>query len=139
MNTIDLYLFIFALGFVFWLLYWLYITIRIKKFIVKRYSQETDLLKKRYFTHHATFAPYYPEFFASTAYSVHLILCLWGWRFLRSRKIFIDVKKPEEVTSHFSKKEICMVKKGIVARIILMVHFIGMGILKVTMPELFNH
>lgn len=54
---------LFALSGGFWLLFSFYTSFRIRRFIVKRYEQETDLLNSIYFKEHATFTRYLPIFF----------------------------------------------------------------------------
>ena len=44
-------------------LFGLYISIRIERFIVKRYEEETDLLNTVFFREHATFTRSIPDFF----------------------------------------------------------------------------
>ena len=43
-DSIELFLDLLAISGVFWIIFGLYISIRIMRFIVSRYEQETDLL-----------------------------------------------------------------------------------------------
>lgn len=115
---------IFILSFGFWLFYGLCCIFAIKRFIVDRYEKETDLLNTVYFREHFTFASHAPGFYSSGFYATHLISCVWAWRIYRNRKIFRDIGNPEQVTKHFSRKEIWKVKRVMIVGGIVMVHLI---------------
>ena len=93
-----------------WVLYALYNSIRIQKFIIKRNEEETDLLNTVFFREHATFTRYLPPLMSSPMYTSHLSMCLWGWRIYKGRKMFRDLEDPTLVTRHFSSKEIRRVR-----------------------------
>jgi hypothetical protein len=66
-----------------WLLFNIYLIIRIERFIVKRYEQETDLLDTVYFREHATFTRILPNLFSSALYTAHLLTFIWCWNFFK--------------------------------------------------------
>lgn len=106
----------------FWLLIFLLISIRIQFFIVRRYQQETDLLKTVCFSEHATFTRMLPNFLSSSIYVAHLISLLWWWDYCKNKKTYRDLKSPNDVTQYFSKKEIRRVKWFGFISLILFVH-----------------
>ena len=55
---------IFAVSLCAWGIYSLYISFRIRRFIIKRYEQETDLLNTIFFKEHAKFTRYLPYLFS---------------------------------------------------------------------------
>ena len=109
-NSIEYFAQIFAVSLCAWGLFGLYISIRIERFIVKRYEQETGLLNTVYFKEHITFIRYLPDFFSSVTYTTHLLMCVWGWRLYAKRKPFRDIKDPYTIIQNFSGKEIRLVK-----------------------------
>lgn len=121
-----------------WLLFNIYQIIRIEHFIVKRYEKETDLLNTVFFTNHVPFVRYLPNFFSSAIYNGHLMMCLWGWRYFRTRKVFKDIKESTFVTQHFTKKEIRKVKRYGISLMFLILHGIAYCIFRFTWPKMFN-
>jgi hypothetical protein len=122
----------------FWLLFGLYISIRIEGFIVKRYEEETDLLNTVFFREHATFTRYIPDFFSSAMYASHLLMCVWGWWLYAKRKVFRDIKDPFFVIQHFSPKEIRRVKWFAISCLIVVLHVIAFLIFRSIWPEVFS-
>jgi hypothetical protein len=122
--SIELFLDIVALSGCFWIIYGLYVSIRIEFFIVKRYEVETDLMDAIFFKEHATFTRSLPAFFSSALYTGHLLMLLWGWRMYRKKKAFRDIDDPSKVLNHFSKDELRRVKTFGISCIILTAHVI---------------
>ncbi len=129
---------LFALSLCIWIVFGLYISIRIERFIVKRYEQETDLLNTIFFKEHATFTQNIPNFFSSAMYTSHLLMCVWGWSFYRKRKMYRDIGSPEIITCHFSEKEIRQVKWFAISGLIVIIHGIAYYSLRLIWPEAFN-
>ncbi len=121
-----------------WGLYGLYIIIRIVRFIVKRYEQETVLLDTVYFKEHATFTRHLPDFFSSALYTSHLLSFIWCWNYCRKKKPFRDIKNADEVIRHFSKKEIRMVKWFAICGLIIAIHGIAYYVFRFIWPEVFS-
>ncbi len=121
-----------------WLLLGLCSIFSIKKFIVRRYEEETDLLKTLYFKEHLPFAQYLPGFLSSGLYAAHLLICVWGWRFYGKKKIFRDIENREFITQHFSKTEIFRVKRTFFIAVIVVFHAIGMDIIDWIWPGKFD-
>jgi hypothetical protein len=121
-----------------WLIFGLYICIRIERFIVRRYEQETDLLDTVYFREHATFTRYLPDFFSSAIYTGHLLTFLWGWNFHRKRKPYRDIKDANEVIRYFSSQEIRWVKLFAISFVIIAAHGIVYFIFRSVWPEVFG-
>jgi hypothetical protein len=121
-----------------WGIYCLYISIRLERFIVKRYEKETDLLNTNFFKNHVPFARYLPDFFSSEIYAGHLMMCRWGWRYFQSRKVFKDINDPEYITRHFTPREVSQVKKHGISFLIIIMHGIVYYISKLIWPEVFN-
>ncbi len=120
-----------------WLLFSIYISIRIERFIVKRYEKETDLLTTDFFREHVPFAKYIPNFFSSAIYTGHLSMCLWGWRYFRTKKVYKDIKDSSYVTHKFTKKEIRRVKWFAISCLIIITHGIAYYSFKSIWPEAF--
>lgn len=120
------------------MIYCLYISIRIERFIVKRYEQETELLDTVFFREHATFTRYIPDFFSSAMYTSHLLMCLWGWRFYKNRKMYRDIDNPEIITHHFSKKEIRQAKWFAISGLMFAIHGVLYYVFRLIWPEVFN-
>lgn len=121
-----------------WVVFGLYIAIRIERFIVKRYEHETNLLDTVFFKEHATFTRYIPDFFSSALYSSHLLMCLWGWRIYRNRKMYRDIDGPEIVMQHFSAKETRQVKWFAISGLIVVIHCIAYYIFRSIWPDVFS-
>ena len=138
MTSIDHLVGILATSACFWVIFWFYTFIRIQSFIVKRYEQETDLLDTVFFQNHVPFARYLPNFFSAEIYSGHLTMCLWGWRYFRTKKVFKDIKDSAFITKHFNKKEIRKVKRCNISILILIFHGIAYYIFKFIWPEVFD-
>jgi hypothetical protein len=124
MTPLDHFVGIFAISGCIWLICGFYLTIKIKRFIVKRYEQETNLLETVFFREHATFTQYLPDFFSSSLYNAHLLMCVWGWRLYKNRKMFRDIDNPEIITQHFSAKEIHQAKCYLISGIMFVMHCI---------------
>jgi hypothetical protein len=127
-----------ALSICAWLIYVFYITLRVQRFIVKRYEVETDLMDTIFFKENATFTRIVPSFFSSTMYTVHLLMCLWGWRIFRKQKVFRDVDNPSKVVNHFSSAELSKVKRSAVGVLIVVLHGIAYYAFKYIWPEIFG-
>ena len=128
-----------------WGVYGLYTIICVKRFIIKRYEERTDLGRTIFFSRHMPFAKYMPDFFSSSLYSGHLLSFLWGWRFIKFIKekrknvnYFDDIDNPEVVTCHFSSKEIMSVKRVAIIGGILLLHGIAYFIFRSIWPEAFG-
>ena len=134
-TELSLDLFILSAGF--WILFGLYAIFR-TRFIVKRYEQETDLLKTVYFREHYTFSRYLIPFFSSGVYSMHLMMCTWWWGYYKKNKMFRDIKSPEQVTQHFTEKEIRLAKRPIIIGLIVVLHVIAFYIFKYIWPDHFQ-
>jgi hypothetical protein len=129
MTPVDHLAGIWGLSLCLWGLYCLYCIFSIKKFIVKRYEQETDLLNTVYFKKHFAFARYLYSFHSSALYATHLLLFVWGWRFVKFVKekrptvtYFVDIDSPEVVTRHFTANEIWRVKRAMIVVGIVVLH-----------------
>jgi len=137
-SSFDLFINLFAFSGGFWLLFAVYTSFRIRKFIVKRYEQETDLLTAVYFQEHATFTRALPGFFSSPLYIAHLTTFVWGWNYCKKRKAYRDIKNAEDVTKHFSEKEIWRVKWFTINGLILIAHGVAYYIFRSIWPEVFG-
>ena len=120
------------------MLFAFYNSLRIRRFIIKRYEQETDLLNTVFFKEHAKFTRYLPYLFSSVTYTTHLLMCVWGWRLYGKRKVFRDVDDPSMVVQHFSEMEIRRVKWFAINGIILISHGIAYLIFRSIWPEVFS-
>lgn len=138
MDFIEHFAQVFAVSLCVWGLYCLYCSIRIERFIVKRYEQETDLLNTVYFREHAIFTRYIPDFFSSALYAGHLLTFLWGWNFHRKRKPYRDIKDANEVIRHFSNREIRWVKWFAISFLIVATHGIMYYVFRFIWPEVFS-
>jgi hypothetical protein len=121
-----------------WALFSFFSIFSISRFIVKRYEHETDLMSTVFFKEHFTFARYQPGFFASGLYAMHLLMCIWGWWFYGKKKIFRDIKNPEQVIRHFTTKEIRRVKMCLLSALIVFMHGIVYYIFRFIWPEVFS-
>ena len=122
----------------FWLIFCLYISFKIERFIVKRYEQETNLLDTVFFKEHATFTRYIPNFFSSAMYTSHLLMCLWGWGMYKNRKMYRDIESPEFVTQHFSTKELRQAKWFAISGLVFFVHGIAYYVFRSIWPDFFH-
>jgi hypothetical protein len=138
MDSIEYFAQIFAVSLCAWGIIGLYISIRIERFIVRRYEQETDLLDTVFFREHATFTRHIPDFFSSAMYSSHLLMCVWGWWLYEKRKVFRDIKDPFIVIQHFSPNEIRRVKWFAISCLIIFLHGIVYLIFRSIWPEVFS-
>lgn len=121
---------VFVVSFLFWIFYGIYSIFIIKKFIIRRYENETNLLDTIYFKEHFTIVKVLPDFFSAGIYAIHVISCAWGWRIYGDRKIFRDISTPERVLKNFSRKELWMIKRVFVIVFILLLHFITFSVLQ---------
>jgi len=137
-HTVKVFIEIVSLSGCFWLLFGLYISIRIQRFIVKRYEQETDLLNGVYFKEHATFTRYLPDFFSSTLYTSHLLTFIWGWNYFKKRKAYRDINNAKDVIRHFSTQEIRWVKWFAIIGLMLTIHGVCYFIFRSIWPEVFG-
>jgi hypothetical protein len=137
-DLINFSVFFFAFSLCLWGIYCFYISIRIERFIVKRYEQETDLLDTVYFKEHATFIQYIPNFFSSAMYTSHLLTFIWGWKYFRKRKPYRDIKEAHDVIRHFSEKELRQAKWFAISGLIVLIHIIAYYIFKFIWPAVFN-
>jgi hypothetical protein len=138
MTPLEHFKGIFGISCGFWIIYCVYISIRIERFIVKRYERETDLLNTVFFREHASFTRYIPNFFSSALYNAHLLMCVWGWRLYKNRKIFRDIDSPDIVTQHFSAKEICRAKWFFISGIVFFLHGPTYYIFSLIWPDIFK-
>ena len=138
MTALDHFKGIFGISGGFWMIFCVYVSIRIERFIVKRYEIETDLLDTVYFREHATFTRYIPDFFSSAIYTGHLLPFIWGWRFFRKRKVYRDIDKAEDVIRLFSTKEIKWVKWFAITCLIIAIHGIAYYIFGFIWPDEFD-
>ncbi len=137
-DSLKLILDLFAISGCIWLLFGLYICIRIERFIVKRYEEETDLLDTIYFKEHATFTKHIPDFFSSAMYTSHLLTFVWCWNYFKKKKPYRDIKEANYVTRHFSLKEIRQAKWFVLIGLIVTIHITAYYILKSISPAAFN-
>jgi len=138
MTPIDLFAGLWGLSLCAWGIFGLYISIRIERFIVKRYEQETDLLDTVFFREHATFTRHIPDFFSSAMYASHLLMCVWGWWLYARRKAFRDIKDPFFVIQHFSRQEIRRVKWSAIIYLVLALYGVTYLIFRSIWPEVFS-
>ncbi len=138
MTTLDHLAGVLSISACSWLLFYLYISFQIGRFIIKRYEQETDLLDSVAFKEHATFTRKIPNFISLALYTSHLLMCIWGWRFYSKRKAFRDIKDPSYVTRHFSKKEIRQAKWFAISGLIIIIHCVTYYIFGSIWPEVFD-
>ncbi len=138
MTTVDHLKGIWGISLCFWGLYGLYVSIRIERFIVKRYETETDILETVFFKEHASFTRYIPDFFSSAMYTSHLLMLLWGWRLYRNKKMYRDIQDPGTIIRHFSEKEIRLVKWFAISCAIVLVHAVVFYSIKWIWPAAFG-
>jgi|GEM_PF-976085 len=144
-GSIEMYLDILALSACFWSLLVFFSILFISNFMVRRYERETNLSRTIYFSHYLPFIKHLPGFFRSGFYVVHLLNFVWFWRivkFIKEKRpnvgYFDDVRSPEEVTKHFTKREIRKAKFLALLLVVLLIHFIAFYISKLIWPEHFN-
>ena len=144
-DSIELLIDLFALSLCSWGLFCLFSGLSIQRFIVKRYEKETDLFQTIYFSQLMPFAKYLPDFFSSPLYICHLLSFVWGWRFVKFIKekrkkvnYYDDINCPEDVTRHFSKREIRRVKRFPIIGFIVIIHGIAYYIFRSIWPEVFD-
>ncbi len=106
--------------------------LQLRKFIVKRYEDETNLGRTLFFREHMPFSKNIPDLFSFSLYCTHLLAFLWGWRFIKFIKekrptvtYFNDIDSPEFVTHHFSAQEIKRVKMFAMIYLMLFLHVIA--------------
>ncbi len=147
MTSTDLLIGIFSISGCFWITFGLYTSIRTMLFIVKRYEQETDLGRSKYFKEWMPWAKYLPSFSKSALYAAHLSTFCSNrknsnadkiLKKIRKNKIYEDIESPEQVTRHFSKKEIRRVKRLMKCAVIVGIHAIAYFIFRFIWPETFS-
>lgn len=69
---------------------------------------------------------------------MHLMMCTWWWGYYKKNKLFRDIKSPEQVTGHFTKKEIRLAKRPIIIGLIVVLHVIAFYIFKYIWPVHFQ-
>jgi hypothetical protein len=138
MTSLDYFIGFWGISLCFWGLFGLYISIRIERFIVKRYEQETDLLNTIYFKEHATFTRSMPNFFSSAIYTSHLLTFIWGWKYFRKKKPYRDIKKADDVIRNFSNQELRWAKWFVICCLIIAIHGAAYYTFQVLWPEVFN-
>ena len=128
-----------------WTIFGLYMALSIQRFIVKRYQEETDLSRTYFFSRHMPFARHLPNFFSSPLYSSHLLMFVWGWKFVKfvkekrkNVKYYDDIIGPEEITRYFSRKEIRRVKISTIVYLIIIAHVIAYYIFGLIWPNVFD-
>jgi hypothetical protein len=147
MTPFDHFKGIFSISMCSWGVYCLYTSIRIMLFIIKRYEEETNLSQTKYFKEWMPWAKHMPSFLKSVHYASHL------WTFcscrknnnsdkilkkIRKNKIYDDIETPEQVTRHFSQKEIRRVKKFMMCAMIVGIHVFADFIFKFIWPETYS-
>jgi hypothetical protein len=144
-NSLEMIVDFFAISLCFLGLCTLFTGLSIQRFIVKRYEKETDLSQSLYFTQLMPFTKYMPDFFSAPLYTGHLLSFVWGWRFVKFIKekrkkvnYYDDINSPEEITGHFSKKEIRRVKCFAIFGFIVVGHIIAYYIFQTIHPEVFT-
>ena len=144
-NPVEIFAFFFAISLCGWGLFGLFVIFSIKKFIIRRYEEETELGQTIFFTKHMPFAKYAPDFFSSSFYAGHLLSFLWGWKFIKFIKekrpnvtYFDDIDSPDVVTSNFSAKEIRRIKLVAIIIMILFLHGIAYCIFHFIWPDVFS-
>lgn len=125
MTETQLFEDILLLGTAFWIILCLMIHFLVMRFIVPRYEKETNLGDTIFFTERMPITRYLPAFWSSIGYAAHLLFCLrlWKWRKKFKGSIFLrDLGNAEQVTGHFSKKEIWLVYLDVISLIIGTIH-----------------
>lgn len=112
----------------------------VQRFIMKRYEQETNLSKVRFFSDYLSFSSRLPTFFRSPIYTCHLILYLWGWKIVekgkekRNVRYYDDIESKEDVLRYFTRKEILLVKAELLSLIVITLHVIGLDLIGLLWP-----
>lgn len=122
----------------FWLLVFMFVSVRIQLFIVRRYQQETGLLDTVCFSEHAIFTRALPGFLSSSIYVAHLLSLVWFWDYCKKKKTYRDLKSPQDVTQYFTKKEIRYVKWFAYGGLILFFHAIAILSVYCLWPHAFD-
>ena len=138
MNALDHLFGILSLSAFIWAIFGLYSSFRVGRFIIRRYEQETKLIRTSFFMNHFPFTKYLPDFFSSEIYTGHLIISLWGWRYFKGKKVFKDIKDPKEITKYFSTNEIKLVKHYVFAIVVFVVHILAYFVFRIVWPEAFS-
>jgi hypothetical protein len=144
-TPIDHFKGIVAVSGCFWGLFGLITGLLVQRFIVKRYEKETDLSQVIYFSEFMPFAKHMTPFFSSPIYMGHLLTFVWGWKFVKfikekrkQIKYYDDMNCPEDVTRHFTKKEIRKVKWFAICSFLFIIHGITWFAIKFIWPEMFD-
>jgi hypothetical protein len=138
MTTIDHLKGIWGISLCAWGLIYLFSNFQLRKFIVSRYKEETNLTQTAFFRNHVPFILYFPDFLSAGFFGTHLMMCVWGWRLFGKRKPFKDIDDPNQVIRHFSKKEIRRVTWVLASGFILFAHGIAYFIFRSIWPEVFS-
>ena len=136
-NSIELYLDLFAFSGCFWIICSLWASFSIQRFLVKRYEEETDLLHTKFFKEHVSFSTYIPNFFSTAIYAGHLLMCIWGWNYFGTKKVYNDVGDPHIILDHFTKNELYKVKRYAIVGGITTLHFMALAFLFVIRSDVF--
>ena len=143
--SIEILLQIIILSAGFWLILGFISILFINGYIVKRYEVETQLSKTIYFTNYMPFVKYLPKFFRSGFYVVHLLHFVWFWKFVKFVKekrpnagYFDDIRAPEEITRHFSSRDILKAKISAFLVVIVSLHVTAFYFTKLIWPEHFQ-
>lgn len=137
--SIVLLLDLFSFSALAWALIYLITNYRLKKFIVSRYKEETNLTQTTFFRNHVPFVLCLPDYLSAGFFGTHLMMCVWGWRFFGERKVFSDIDDPQMVTRHFSRKEIRRAKWVLSSGFILFFHGIAYFIFRSIWPDVFSN
>jgi hypothetical protein len=138
---------IFSISLCFWGIFGLYTNFRIRLFIIKRYEQETSLGRTKYFNECMPWAKYTPPFFKSVLYASHLLTFVPGrgknkstklMNKLKKNKLYDDIENLEQVTRHFSDKEIRRAKLFVKCGIIIAIHAVAYLAFQFIWPETFS-
>jgi len=128
-----------------WMVLYLISYFSAKKFIVKRYREETHLSETRFFTKHAPFIKYLPDHLSAGFYVTHLVSFAWAWKFINFIKekrpqvtYFDDIPNPNFVTQHFTKSEIAKAKRVIASGMTLFLYLLSYLVLVQIWPEAFG-
>lgn len=138
MTLVDKFIGIWSIGGCFWMLFYFIGSLAISGFITRRYKDETGLINTAFFSKHAIFIQYLPNFLAGGFFATHLMMCEWGWRIYGNRKMFRDIQCPEDVLQYFSRSEIRRVKIVTLSGFIVILYMFAFFVFKVIWPNQFG-